>query len=78
LVRGLRAHGGKLLLNSPVASVLEGPAGRAAGVVLRGGTGSQRQIRARRAVVSNASLFDTQRLVPEGQLLPEFRQQVGV
>ena len=76
LVRGLRAHGGKLLLNSPVASVLEGPAGRAAGVVLRGG--QQHQVRARRAVVSNASLWDTHRLVPEGQLLPEFQQQVGL
>jgi phytoene dehydrogenase-like protein len=37
LVDGLRAHGGKLMLNSPVDSVVQGRGGRAAGVVLRGG-----------------------------------------
>jgi len=71
-VRGLRKHGGKLLLNSPVTAVLEGPGGRASGVALRSGV----QIAAERAVVSNASLWDTQRLVPSHAVLQSFRDQV--
>jgi hypothetical protein len=72
LVRGLRSHGGKLLLGQRVSSVLQGPGGRAAGVVVAGGG----QVGARTAVVSNASLWDTQRLLPDGAQLQEFEQQV--
>ena len=61
LVRGLQRYGGSLHLGSPVAGIaLED--GRASGVKLeRGGF-----VRARRAVVSNASSWDTERLVEAG------------
>lgn len=52
--------------------MLQGRGGRASGVVLAGGG----QVVARTAVVSNASLWDTQRLVPEGAQLQELKQQV--
>lgn len=61
-----------MLLRSHVEQVVvEG--GRAAGVRLRGSGGSSdgaaaEVIRARRAVVSNASVWDTLRLLPEGGL----------
>jgi hypothetical protein len=45
----------------------------AAGVELEGG----RRVAAARAVISNASLWDTARLAPAESLLPEFREQVG-
>lgn len=66
---GIEKHGGRVLLRSHVEQVLvEG--GRAAGVRLRGGGGGRPEvIRARRAVVSNASVWDTMRLLPEGELL---------
>jgi phytoene dehydrogenase-like protein len=61
LVRGLRKHGGELHLRSPVAEILvEG--GRASGVKLRNGS----IIRARKAVVTNASVWDTLKLLPAG------------
>jgi phytoene dehydrogenase-like protein len=45
--------------------------GRAAGLELRRGG----EIRARRAVVSNATIWDTQRLIPEGALPQEYREE---
>ena len=67
LVRGLERHGGHLMLDAPVEQVLvEGD--RAVGVRLRKGT-----IRARRAVVSNASVWDTLKLLPQGSVLESFR-----
>ena len=66
LVRGLERWGGTLHLASPVAGVeIEG--GRASGVRLEGGG----FVRARRAVVSNASGWDTERLVAPGSLARE-------
>lgn len=60
LVRGLKRHGGQLMLGAHVEQVhVEG--NRAVGVRLRGG----KEIRARRAIVSNASLWDTLKLLPE-------------
>lgn len=59
LVRGLRKHGGRLMLNSHVERVLLDGRGRATGVALRGGG----TITARKAVVSNASVWDTTRLL---------------
>jgi len=51
----VKKAGGRVLLNAHVEEIeLEG--GRAAGVRLRGGA----RVAARRAVVSNASLWDTQ------------------
>jgi phytoene dehydrogenase-like protein len=68
LVRGLERHGGRLMLGAHVEQVLvEG--NRAVGVRLRGG----KEIRVRRAVVSNASVWDTLKLLPEGAVPKRFR-----
>ncbi len=68
LVRGLKRHGGRLMLGAHVEQVLvEG--NRAVGVRLRGG----KQIRAHRAVVSNASVWDTLELLPAGAMPTQFR-----
>jgi phytoene dehydrogenase-like protein len=70
LVRGLERHGGQLMLNAHVEQVLvEG--NRAVGVRLRGG----KEMRSRRAVVSNASVWDTLKLLPEGALPKRFRDK---
>jgi phytoene dehydrogenase-like protein len=61
LLRGLQRRGGRLKLNAHVEQILvEGD--RAVGVRLRNG----QEIRARRAVVSNAVIWDTLKLLPEG------------
>jgi len=70
LIRGLEKFGGKLILGAHVDSVIVED-GRAAGIRLRrGGT-----IRARRGVVSNASVWDTPKLLPEGALPEEYRRE---
>jgi phytoene dehydrogenase-like protein len=70
LVRGLERHGGRLMLNAHVEQILvEGK--RAVGVRLRGG----KEIRARRAVISNASVWDTLKLLPEGSVPKQYREQ---
>lgn len=70
LVRGLQRYGGKLLLNAHVDQILvEGK--RAVGVQLRNGEG----IRARRAVVCNASAWDMLKLLPEGAISASFRRK---
>ncbi|MBW2314095.1 MAG: FAD-dependent oxidoreductase [Deltaproteobacteria bacterium] len=72
LVRGLEKHGGKLVLGAHVDSVIvEG--GRARGVRLRRGG----EVRARRAVVSNATIWDTLKLVPEGAFPETFRAKAA-
>jgi phytoene dehydrogenase-like protein len=59
---------GKVLLRSHVESIFM-HRGRAEGVWLRGrGGGNKRLLRARRAVISNASIWDTTRLLPTGTL----------
>jgi len=60
LVRGVEKLGtGKVLLNSHVSGItMEN--GRAVGVQLRNG----KKLRGRRAVISNASIWDTMRLLP--------------
>ena len=70
LVRGLKRHGGQLMLNAHVEQVLV-ESDRAVGVSLRGG----KVIRARHAVVSNASVWDTIKLLPEGALPKSFREK---
>jgi len=58
IVRGLRKRGGRMALGSRVERVLS-EGGRATGVLLKGG----RAIRATRAVVSGATVWDTLSLV---------------
>jgi phytoene dehydrogenase-like protein len=60
LFRGLKKHGGQLYLNSHVESITLDSSGKATGVQLRGGG----TIKARKAVVSNASVWDTVKLLP--------------
>ncbi|MBD2097937.1 NAD(P)/FAD-dependent oxidoreductase [Trichocoleus sp. FACHB-591] len=70
LVRGLQKRRGKLLLNAHVEQVLVA-GDRAVGVRLRGG----KEIRAKRAVISNASIWDTLKLLPAGALPQRFQAQ---
>jgi len=67
LVRGLEKHGGRLLLQAHVEQVLV-ESGRAAGVKLRprGRGRLPTVLKARKAVVSNASVWDTLKILPEG------------
>lgn len=61
LVRGLERHGGRLRLGAHVEQILV-ERDRAVGVRLRGGE----VLRSRRAVVSNATIWDTLPLLPRG------------
>jgi phytoene dehydrogenase-like protein len=72
LVRGLERHGGKLMLGAHVDSVIVED-GRAAGLQLRRGG----QVRARRAVVSNATVWDTLKLVPDGALPQDYCREAA-
>ena len=69
LARGLRKHGGELRLNTHIDTILlEGD--RATGVRLRSG----KEIHATKAVISNASVWDTLKLLP--QISPKLRRFV--
>jgi phytoene dehydrogenase-like protein len=70
LVRGLEKHGGELRLATPVAAIAVNQ-GRATGVRLANGAA----IAARRAVISNASIWDTLKLLPAGALPPKFQAE---
>ncbi len=70
LVRGLTKRGGKIIYNAHVEQILV-KNNRAVGVRLRNG----REIRAGKAVVSNASIWDTLPLIPEGVLPKSFVQE---
>ncbi|MEO0988110.1 MAG: NAD(P)/FAD-dependent oxidoreductase [Cyanobacteria bacterium J06639_14] len=70
LVRGLQKQGGELRLGAHVEEVLVA-GDRATGVRLRSGE----ILQAKRAVVSNASVWDTFKLLPENALPRAFRQQ---
>ena len=69
LVRGLERHGGELLLNAHVDRILVKNR-RAIGVQLRGGS----EIRAG-YVVTNASIWDSLKLLPPDALPQKFRRQ---
>ena len=77
LVRGLKKHGGELRLRSHVAAVDVAPGAdgvpRASGVTLRSG----QRIAASRAVISNASIWDTLPLLPPGALPAEWAAAEG-
>ena len=71
LVRGLEKNGGRLELRSHIEDILvEG--GRAVGVTLRGGA----RIDARKAVVSNATVWDTLKILPDGAMPEEWVKEV--
>jgi phytoene dehydrogenase-like protein len=70
LVRGLTQAGGRLRLNARVAQV-QVEQGRAVGVVLANGD----RLRAKLAVVSNASIWDTLKLVDRDRLPQSWQQQ---
>ncbi|KAG6517348.1 hypothetical protein ZIOFF_020733 [Zingiber officinale] len=71
LVRGLKKFGGRLALGAHVDKiVIEN--GRATGVKLRSG----QFIRAKKAVVSNASMWDTLNLLPVESVPKTYRDQV--
>ncbi|MDJ0705616.1 MAG: NAD(P)/FAD-dependent oxidoreductase [Leptolyngbyaceae cyanobacterium MO_188.B28] len=67
LVRGLERHGGRLKLGAHVEEILV-ENNRAVGLRLRGGE----TLRARRAVVSNGSIWDTLKLLPDGAVPKQF------
>jgi len=74
LVRGLEKNGGKLRLQAHVEKVLV-EAGQAAGVTLRAqGRRPAQTIRARKAVISNATVWDTLKLLPEGAVQESWRR----
>jgi len=73
LVRGLTKHGGKLILNAHVEQILV-QNNRAVGVRLRNG----KEIRANKAVVSNASVWDTLKLIPESAVSKHYVKQQQV
>jgi len=68
LVRGITKRGGKLHLNAHVAEILV-ENNRAVGVRLRNG----KEILASKAVISNASIWDTLKVIPQGAISQEFR-----
>jgi phytoene dehydrogenase-like protein len=70
LVRGLTKRGGEIIYNAHVEQVLV-ESNRAVGVRLRNG----KEIRVNKAVVSNASIWDTLSLIPEGVLPKSFIQE---
>lgn len=86
LIRGLEKHGGRLLLRSHVDNIVV-ENGRAVGVALRPPTsgskaasnssssGQPEFIRARKGVISNASVWDTQKLLAPGVGPKEWRRQ---
>ncbi|AOX04045.1 carotene isomerase [Moorena producens PAL-8-15-08-1] len=68
LVRGLEKHGGQLIVNAHVEEVIV-EHNRAVGVRLRG----SKEIRARKAVVSNISVWDTLKLLPDSAIPKSYR-----
>jgi phytoene dehydrogenase-like protein len=62
LVRGIEKHGGRVMLSTKVDKVLFDRQGRASGVAVKSKTGKQ-DINARKAVISNASVWDTANLL---------------
>ncbi|MEM9449618.1 MAG: NAD(P)/FAD-dependent oxidoreductase [Cyanobacteria bacterium P01_E01_bin.6] len=70
LVTGLETHGGALMLNAHVEKiVMDGD--RATGIQLRNG----KTIHARKAVISNASIWDTLPLLPDGHATRKLYRQ---
>lgn len=73
LVRGVEKHGGEVRLRSPVEEILLDTAGHANGVKLKSG----KAIMASEAVISNASAWDTEKLLPGKQDVRERWRKEG-
>ena len=71
LVRGLTKNGGQLRLGSHVVEIIV-TNNQATGVRLRGGE----EIKASKAVVSNASIWDTVNIIPDGVLPRKYQENV--
>ena len=69
LVRGIEAHGGQVCTSQHVESIVL-DRGRVTGVQLRRGP----TVRARRAVISNASVWDTMALLPDEGLPADYKR----
>lgn len=69
LVRGLKKYGGQLLLNAHVEQIIV-QNNRAVGVRLR----NNKTLQATKAVISNASIWDTLNLVPDGAIPNSYRK----
>ena len=69
-IRGLEKYGGKLQLKAHVEEIIV-ENNRAVGVSLRGG----KQIKASKAVIASASIWDTLKLLPPDSVPNSFRQQ---
>jgi len=63
LIRAIKKYNGEVLLNSHVMSITV-ENGRASGVSLKSG----KKIRAKRAVISNASVWNTMQLLPKDEI----------
>lgn len=72
LVRGLRKHQGKLCLKSRVDRI-DVENNRAVGVTLTNG----KRLRARKAIVSNATVWDTSKLILSDAMLTDFKDHVA-
>ncbi|KAF7842797.1 prolycopene isomerase, chloroplastic [Senna tora] len=72
LVRGLKKFGGRLSLNSHVENIVV-ENDRAIGVKLRSG----QFIRAKKAVVSNASMWDTLKLLPKEAVPKSYAERIN-
>lgn len=70
LIRGFKRHGGELKLEAHVAQIMV-EKDRAVGVQLQDGE----TLTARRAVISNASIWDTLKLLPTAALPQDFHQR---
>jgi phytoene dehydrogenase-like protein len=73
LIRGITKSGkGRVLLNSPVQEIIVDETGHATGIRLKRG---KKIIKAKRAVISNASIWDTIKLLPQEAISESTRQQ---
>ncbi|GLT74696.1 hypothetical protein SLA2020_464810 [Shorea laevis] len=72
LVRGIQKFEGRVSLSSHVEKIVV-ESGRATGVVLRGG----QFIRAKKAVVSNASIWDTLNLLPKEAVPNSYMERIS-
>eukprot|EP00903_Cladosiphon_okamuranus_P011352 g10700.t1 len=70
MVKGIKKLGGRVELKSHVKEIVV-ERGKAVGVRLRSGA----VVRARKAVVSNASIWDTIGLIPEGAVDPKYIEE---